>query len=272
MLSAEQVKKYARISGADMVGIASLDRFEGVPKEMDPRQIFPDAQAVIVLASRIRRGQFRAMEEGSLWQTPPGGLRILIKSCVILKVRATSAYLMRRSTRSACPGVRYAPDSARPTPFGFRLSSPPCPRALVKSGIRALFYDVTNSFGNSRCGQSATFAQDIERALGNELIGPAEPQKCSREMEVCQDFTDGGSESAGDHPVFNGDNNPGYGGVGLQKFLIQGSNEPWIDDARLQPGRLQPVGNILGQGNHVAQRPDLNFPAGAENLGMAARQ
>ncbi len=65
MLTAEAVKTQAKLLGADLVGIASMDRFEGAPKQQDPRYIFPDAQAAIVLAFRLPRGYFRGIEEGT---------------------------------------------------------------------------------------------------------------------------------------------------------------------------------------------------------------
>ena len=67
MLRSEDVKRFARQCGADLVGIASLDRFEGAPKQMDPRYIFPDAQAMIVMGFRIFRGCLRGIEEGTFY-------------------------------------------------------------------------------------------------------------------------------------------------------------------------------------------------------------
>jgi len=67
MTNTEQVKKLCKEAGADLVGIASMDRFEGAPLEMDPRQIFPGAQAMIVLGFRIPRGVLRGIEEGTLF-------------------------------------------------------------------------------------------------------------------------------------------------------------------------------------------------------------
>ena len=67
MLTAEKVKQYAKQCGADLVGIASMDRFEGAPKQMDPRYIFPDAKAMIVLGFRILRGALRGIEEGTFF-------------------------------------------------------------------------------------------------------------------------------------------------------------------------------------------------------------
>ena len=65
MLSSKEVKEFAKREGADLVGIASMDRFEGAPKQFDPRYIFPDARALIVLGYRIPRGAFRGIEEGT---------------------------------------------------------------------------------------------------------------------------------------------------------------------------------------------------------------
>jgi epoxyqueuosine reductase len=67
VLTAESVKQYAKQCGADLVGIASMDRFEGAPKQMDPRYIFPDAQAMIVMGFRIFRGCLRGIEEGTFF-------------------------------------------------------------------------------------------------------------------------------------------------------------------------------------------------------------
>jgi ferredoxin len=65
MLTSTMVKDVARHFGADLVGVASMDRFEGAPLHMDPRQIFPDANAAVVLGFRILRGCFRGIEEGT---------------------------------------------------------------------------------------------------------------------------------------------------------------------------------------------------------------
>lgn len=67
MLTSQMVKDYAKSIGADLCGIASMDRFEGAPKQQDPRYIMPRAQACIVLAFRIPRGYFRGYEEGTFF-------------------------------------------------------------------------------------------------------------------------------------------------------------------------------------------------------------
>lgn len=65
MLTSAKVKDFARNAGADIVGITSMDRFEGAPLQMDPRQISPEAKSMIVLGFRILRGSLRGIEEGT---------------------------------------------------------------------------------------------------------------------------------------------------------------------------------------------------------------
>lgn len=69
MLTSEIVKRFAREKGADLVGIAPMSRWEGAPKQMDPRYIMPRAKSMIVLGFRISRGDLRGIEEGTLYTT-----------------------------------------------------------------------------------------------------------------------------------------------------------------------------------------------------------
>ena len=65
MLDSKKVKQIAKSLGADLVGIASMDRFEGAPPQMDPRFIMPRAKSMVVFAFRIYRGSLRGIEEGT---------------------------------------------------------------------------------------------------------------------------------------------------------------------------------------------------------------
>ncbi len=65
MLTAQDVKRHAKEYGADLVGIGSMDRWDGAPKERDPRYIFPEAKSCISLGFRIPRGYLRGIEEGT---------------------------------------------------------------------------------------------------------------------------------------------------------------------------------------------------------------
>lgn len=53
MISSETVKKRAIHYGADICGIASVDRFTGAPKGFHPCDIYPDCKSVVVFASRF---------------------------------------------------------------------------------------------------------------------------------------------------------------------------------------------------------------------------
>lgn len=62
------VKQRARDSGADLVGVASIDRFEHAPPEVHPHSILPQARSVVVIGCRMLRGALKAIEEGTYWQ------------------------------------------------------------------------------------------------------------------------------------------------------------------------------------------------------------
>lgn len=51
----DQVKSLARAIGADLVGIAPIERFDGAPEFSRPQNLIPDAQSVIVIAKRMLR-------------------------------------------------------------------------------------------------------------------------------------------------------------------------------------------------------------------------
>ncbi len=53
--------------GADLVGIGTPDRWEGAPKQMDPRFIMPEAKSIIAFGFRIMRGSLRGLEEGTFF-------------------------------------------------------------------------------------------------------------------------------------------------------------------------------------------------------------
>ena len=71
MTSAE-IKAAARRLGADLVGIAPVSRFDGLPAINDPRTFAPETRSVIAVAHRIMRGTFRGIEEGTSFQNTYG--------------------------------------------------------------------------------------------------------------------------------------------------------------------------------------------------------
>lgn len=67
-MKSEDVKRFGKECGADLVGIGNIERFEGAPKQCDPRHIMPEAKSIVVLGFRIFRGLLRGIEEGTFFQ------------------------------------------------------------------------------------------------------------------------------------------------------------------------------------------------------------
>lgn len=64
-MNAAEVKSVARQFGANLIGIAPMERLEFLPPEANPRSIFPHVKSVIVVGRRILRGALRGVEEGT---------------------------------------------------------------------------------------------------------------------------------------------------------------------------------------------------------------
>lgn len=62
------VKALAREAGADLVGVASMDRFAHAPADLHPHAVLPDAESVIVIGCRMLRGALKSIEAGTYWQ------------------------------------------------------------------------------------------------------------------------------------------------------------------------------------------------------------
>ncbi len=92
-MNAQEVKRIARSLGADAVGIASMDRFEGAPIQMDPRQIMPEAKSLIAMAFRVFRGSLRGIEEGTFFSNYSsmgyGGLTYLYMPMTVINLCKT---------------------------------------------------------------------------------------------------------------------------------------------------------------------------------------
>jgi len=65
MLDKGKLRAFAKEAGADVFGVANIERFDELPVQKHPRAIFPEAKSVIVLGRRITRGSLRGVEEGT---------------------------------------------------------------------------------------------------------------------------------------------------------------------------------------------------------------
>ncbi|MBP5531774.1 MAG: hypothetical protein J6Y54_07090, partial [Lentisphaeria bacterium] len=61
------VKRKALELGADVVGIGNIERWEGAPVQMDPRQIMPECKSIVGMVFRVERGSMRGIEEGTFF-------------------------------------------------------------------------------------------------------------------------------------------------------------------------------------------------------------
>lgn len=64
-MNTNEVKSYAKSRGAELIGVAPVERFAGLPPEKNPLSIFPECKSVIVIGRRILRGALRGVEEGT---------------------------------------------------------------------------------------------------------------------------------------------------------------------------------------------------------------
>ncbi len=65
-MNSNDVKNLARNFGADLVGIASIDRFNGVPPQQHPSSILPECRSVVVVGYQVVRGALRGIEDSLL--------------------------------------------------------------------------------------------------------------------------------------------------------------------------------------------------------------
>ncbi len=90
MLINEKIKEAAAFAGADKCAIGPMSRFEGAPKEMDPRYLFPNAKSCIAFAFRIPRGVQCGIEEGTQFYQYPsmayGGINEIYAPAVLYHV------------------------------------------------------------------------------------------------------------------------------------------------------------------------------------------
>jgi epoxyqueuosine reductase len=62
------VKQVALNAGADLVGVADIDRYLHAPPDVHPRSIFGGTRSIIALGCRMVRGALKTIEEGNYWQ------------------------------------------------------------------------------------------------------------------------------------------------------------------------------------------------------------
>ena len=54
-------------NGAEILGVAPIERFAEAPERMHPKNIFPDCKSVISIVQPIPRSTYRGITEGTYW-------------------------------------------------------------------------------------------------------------------------------------------------------------------------------------------------------------
>ncbi|HRU06885.1 MAG TPA: hypothetical protein P5137_14045 [Candidatus Brocadiia bacterium] len=116
-----ELKKLALACGADLAGVAPIERFSALAPEMNPRFIQPAAKSVVVVAYRIPRGALRGVEANTAWHTMGAGMptSVAIESTYFLCRELESlgweaAPLFDHSANLRNRGVKTGPDKPEP--------------------------------------------------------------------------------------------------------------------------------------------------------------
>lgn len=90
MIKTKELKTMAKRFGADVVGVANIERFKNAPPHHHPSSLLPEAKSVIVIGRRVLRGLHRPIEEGTGWHAYNmfgyGGLSIRYCNEVVYKL------------------------------------------------------------------------------------------------------------------------------------------------------------------------------------------
>lgn len=120
-MTTEQFKDIARNLGADLVGVAPIERFALFAPQASPLAIQPQARSVIVLGFSIPRGCLQGVEQGTAGYTLGAGLptslavEVTYQACRRLENEGWEATpVFQQSGDMRGQGVRVSPDKPEP--------------------------------------------------------------------------------------------------------------------------------------------------------------
>ena len=96
MINSEKIKKKVIQKGADICGIASINRFDDAPNGFHPRDIYPDCSSVIVFASHFPLSTLKAKTN-----TP----YTLVRNTLVRKLDLLSFYLSDELERDGITSI-----------------------------------------------------------------------------------------------------------------------------------------------------------------------
>lgn len=110
-MNREQLNDFAREAGADIFGVASIDRFDGLPPERHPAAIFPETATVLVIGRRITRGTLRGVEEGTNFSNYAHYGRDWLENRFLALTTFTVAEFLEDNGQEAVPLPNIAPQA-----------------------------------------------------------------------------------------------------------------------------------------------------------------
>lgn len=133
-MDSDEVKNLARSFGADLIGIASIERFRGVPLQLHPSSILPECRSIIVVGYQVVRGALRGVEDGLLFSGYDFGMipigdyerfaRVHVEDVVLATVVYELTCAIENEGWEAVPVFPYPPE-AWPQGVGVALSRVP---------------------------------------------------------------------------------------------------------------------------------------------------
>jgi len=126
VLTSRAVKEFAlNVAKVDLVGIAPVARFRGAPSDLHPSTIMPGCRSVVVIASRIPRGCYRGIDEGTHWPSYNVFGYIRLSGRLADAAYRISRFIEDHGYEACCPGMaassremgpRRPPAAGKPAP------------------------------------------------------------------------------------------------------------------------------------------------------------
>lgn len=198
-----QFKDHVRAKGADLVGIAPIERFAELPKERHPASIFPEARSVVVIGKRIVRGAIRGVEEGTNFDLYDMHGRNWLNNRYLAMTTLKSAEFLEDNGWEAVP-LQDLPSHVPPMGIPVREGQP-APNVILNvndAGVRAGLGEIgycgfflTPEFGPRQRFQMVLTDADLEP---DALLETPVCDRCREHASFC---ILGAIDTAGEHVV-----------------------------------------------------------------------
>lgn len=185
-----QFADHVQANGADLVGIASIDRFAELPQNHHPASIFPEVRSVVVIGKRIVRGVIRGVEEGTNFDLYDMHGRNWLNNRYLAMTSLKAAEFLEDSGWEAVP-LQDLPPQTEPMGIPVREGQP-APNvivdvndAAVRAGLGEIGYCgffLTSEFGPRQRFQMILTDAELEP---NALLNASVCDRCREHASFC---------------------------------------------------------------------------------------